>query len=291
MLIVNRNQNISFRFLFAADGDIYDAITQAIPEDVSVSIIRGERLAGAIVMMPLSYLFSSATPDPTIYISKEANSEFVFYYKVPENIFPGIYTLIAKTAKEGIDLIVESRFEVKESAYEAFPTVPLGNRSSIVTYKPSYQDINQSNTSSIILLGHADNVKLNNPIKIKSIQNAVDILGADSNSPLLKGVFDSYSAGAKDIFICAVAPMSEYVFNISERNVSVFICFCLFLAILPEGPNACIAPPVIPPRIPPSIPSFDTRAPTSFPSSFFPNKPYRTPSTITSASPFAALSK
>jgi hypothetical protein len=218
MLIVNRNQNVSFRFLFAADGEVYDPITQPIPEDVTVGIIRGDTLSGSVVMSPISYLFTFATPDPNVYISKELNSEFIFHYKVPENIFPGVYTVIAKTIKEGTELVVEARFEVKESAYEPFPTVPLGNRSSVITYKPSYQDINQSNTSSIILIGHADNIKLNNPIKIKSIQNAVDLLGADYSSPLLRGVFDAYDAGARDIFICAAAPMSEYVFDVSERN-------------------------------------------------------------------------
>lgn len=220
MLIVSKGQSVSFRFLFATDGVVYDPIDQPIPEDITVSIIRGERLAGSIVMPAISYLFTFATPDPNIYISKEANSEFVFHYKIPENIFPGIYTVIAKTIRNGIDLFVESRFEVKESAYEPFPTVPLGNRSAVVTYRPTYQDINQSNTSSIMLIGHADNVKINNPIKIKSIQNAVDLIGSDSNSPLLRGVFDAYYAGAQDIFICAAAPMSEYIFDIAERNTA-----------------------------------------------------------------------
>jgi hypothetical protein len=220
MLVVKKNQQVKFRLIFAADGEIYDPTAEPIPQDVVVSVIRSESLAGAIVTTPISYLYNSATPDTSKYITKDASNEFIFHYTIPENIFPGIYTVVAKTVKDSIDLIIESRFEVKEDQYEPLPTVPLGNRSSVVTYRPSYQDINQSNTSSILLIGHADNIKLNNPIKIKSIQSAVDLLGADATSPLLRGVFDAYNAGARDIFICASAPMSEYVSNFSDRNVA-----------------------------------------------------------------------
>jgi hypothetical protein len=40
------------------------------------------------------------------------------------------------------------------------------------------------------------------------------------NSPLLRGVFDAYDAGARNIFICAAAPMSEYVEDIDRRLIS-----------------------------------------------------------------------
>lgn len=220
MLIVKKNQQVKFRFIFAADGQVYDPTIQPLPEDITVSIIRGEGLAGSIIMMPISYLYSAATPDPSKYIVKESNAEFVFNYTIPENIFPGLYTVIAKTRKDSLDLVTEFKFEIKEDAYEPLPTVPLGNRSSTITYRPSYDDINQSNTSSVLLIGHADNIKLNNPIKIKSVQAAIDLLGADARSPLLRGVFDAYNAGAKDIFICAAAPMSEYVESYAERNTA-----------------------------------------------------------------------
>jgi len=38
------------------------------------------------------------------------------------------------------------------------------------------------------------------------------------NSPLLRGVLDAYSAGARDIVICAAAPMIEYIDKYYERN-------------------------------------------------------------------------
>lgn len=218
MLIVSKNQNISFRLLFAADGEVYDPTTQDIIQDVVVSIVRGNALAGSVISTPISYLNSHATPDPEKYIEKNENSEFVFHYKVPANIFPGNYTVIAKTLKDGLTLTIEVGFQVKDSKYELSPTSQTTNKSSSITYKPSYSDLNSANTSTILLLGHANNMVLNDPIKIKSIQNAIDLIGADTKSPLLRGVLDAYDAGAKDIFICAVAPMSEYISDINERN-------------------------------------------------------------------------
>jgi hypothetical protein len=204
--------------LFAADGEVYDPIAQAIPEDVTIGVVRGDSLSGSVILNPISYLNTHATPDTSIYIEKTNNSEFIFHYKVPEGIFPGPYTIIAKTVKSGLPLVIETRFQVKETIYEPNPTVVTGNKSSVISYKPTYQDLSSSNTSSILLIGHADRLQINNPIKIKSIQSAIDLLGANTNSPLLRGVLDAYDAGARDIFICAAAPMSEYIADVDQRN-------------------------------------------------------------------------
>jgi hypothetical protein len=73
---------------------------------------------------------------------------------------------------------------------------------------------------SLLLIGHADGLQLNSPIKIRSVQHAVELLNADIKSPVLRGVFDAYDAGAKNIFICAAAPMTEYVDDIDKRLIS-----------------------------------------------------------------------
>lgn len=218
MLVVSKGQTVQFKFLFAADGEVYDPTTQTIPEDITIGVVRGDSLSGSVILNPISYNNSHATPDTSAYIEKTNNLEFIFHYKVPVNIFPGPYTVIAKTIKSGQPLVIESSFQVKDSIYEPNPTVPIGNRSSVVSYRPTYQNLSSSNTNSILLIGHADGMQLNNPIKLKSVQNAIDLLGANTKSPLLRGVLDAYDAGARDIFICAAAPMSEYVSDIEERG-------------------------------------------------------------------------
>ena len=38
------------------------------------------------------------------------NSEFIFNYKVPEGMYPGMYTAVAKTVNGNSDIIIESKF-------------------------------------------------------------------------------------------------------------------------------------------------------------------------------------
>jgi hypothetical protein len=221
MLVVKRNDTLKIKFLFVDNGSVYDPTDQATPVDVTVGVVRGDSRFSSVILNPISYLFTNATPDPNSFIEKSANSEFVFNYKVPETLFPGKYTVVAKTFKDNLEIIIESSFEVKDGQYDLQPTVPMGNRSSSINYKPSYEDLNFSNMQSVLLVGHADGLELNSPVKIRSVQHAVDLLRGDNNSPLLRGVFDAYGAGARSIFICAAAPMFEYVQDYDQRLVSV----------------------------------------------------------------------
>ena len=203
-------------------GISYDPIASG--SDVTVSVYRGVDEFGANILSPISYLQTTQLTSPNAYVTRNGSSEFIFHYTVPQNIeaestlFSGIYTVIASTFISGNSLSAKIQFELKDSIYNLSASKSFGNKSASITYKPSYDDLNQSNIQSILLLGHADGLELNNPVKISSIQNAIDLLSADKNSPLLRGVFDAYGAGARSIFICAVAPMSEYVANVNDRN-------------------------------------------------------------------------
>lgn len=50
-------------------------------------------------------------------------------------------------------------------------------------------------------------IKLNDPYPVSSMQQAVDDLGADTDSPLLLALMEAYYSGARDIWLVAVAPM------------------------------------------------------------------------------------
>jgi hypothetical protein len=106
MLIVKKNDLIKIKFLFVDNGSAYDPTNQATPIDVTIGITRGDNRFSSIILNPISYLFTNATPDPNAYIEKSANSEFVFNYKIPENLFPGKYTVIAKTFKDTLEIII-----------------------------------------------------------------------------------------------------------------------------------------------------------------------------------------
>ncbi len=203
-------------------GLSYDPIANG--SDVTVSVYRGLDQSGAIIGVPISYRYTNSTTSPDAYIERNGTTEFVFNYRIPENIeaknslFSGTYTIVARTYIDGNLLSSTVQFELKDSLYDLVSGVGQGNKSATITYKPSYDDLNQTNMQSILLIGHADGLELNNPVKINSVQNAIDLLSGNKNSPLLRGVLDAYGAGARNIFICAAAPMSEYVLSVEDRN-------------------------------------------------------------------------
>lgn len=101
------------------------------------------------------------------------------------------------------------------------PVLSGPNQPTKISYRPMYDNLQPFSTNSILLVGHADNVQLNDVIKITSVQEAINILGADGKSPLLRGVLEAYNSGARDIYVCAAAPMSEYIDHTENRNVNL----------------------------------------------------------------------
>jgi hypothetical protein len=92
-----------------------------------------------------------------------------------------------------------------------------GAKELSTSYRPSFQSLEQYKTNSILLIGHSDAIEINAPVRIGSIQEGIDLLKADFNSPLLRGIFDAYACGARDIYICSAAPMKEYVAITGDR--------------------------------------------------------------------------
>lgn len=114
---------------------------------------------------------------------------------------------------------------------------------------PEYNVLGVGLTDRIFLLGHAD-LPLNDPYQILSVQDAVNKLGVEavgttfgdtfgdtfesafgedtfpqnafgvSDCPLLRATLEAYYAGARDIWLVAVAPMSEYEPDIAKRLTS-----------------------------------------------------------------------
>lgn len=220
MLLLNRDQLAEFKFIFVSENNIYDPTVAATPKDIYFSIVRGGIGNGPVIDGPFSYLNQSATPNPDANITKENSGVFTFNYRVPQNLFEGIYSIIAQTSDSFGNISITSAFQVKGDPITLSPVIVSSEKSTITNYKPTYEQLNAGNTSTVLLIGHADGIEINNPIKIRSIQSAVDLLGADMMSPLLRGVFDCYAAGARDIVICAAAPMSEYVDKYSDRTIS-----------------------------------------------------------------------
>jgi len=219
MLVLAKGQTAQFKFVFTDyDGSIYDPGNLSTPVDVVVYILRGDSGAGPIIDGPYSLLRQNANTNNNR-IVRTGVGEYLFNYTVPSNLYEYTYTAIATTSSITQNINATVTFQVKAAAGTVSPVTIVSPKSSVINYRPTYQQLNRKNTSTVLLIGHADNLQLNYPVKINSIQHAVDLLGADTYSPLLRGVFDAYSCGARDIIICAAAPMSEYVETYTNRNI------------------------------------------------------------------------
>lgn len=218
MLQVYRGQSVQFKFIFVSEGNIYDPTSQDPPVDIIFTIIRGDYGTGPIIDGPYSY--NNQNPESNISIELNHSYEFTFNYVIPQTLFEGVYSVLARTTDAFGPIAITSQFQLKGDPITLSPVVISAEKSAITNYRASYEDLAGSNTATILLIGHADGIEINNPIKVRSIQSAIDLLGANLQSPLMRGVFDAYAAGARDIVICAAAPMLEYISDYSNRTTS-----------------------------------------------------------------------
>lgn len=101
------------------------------------------------------------------------------------------------------------------NTYLAAPSI-----SGVSVVQTVYNLLGAGTTARIFLLGHADGLTINDPYQVTDINAAVAALQYDSNSPLLRALLECYYGGAKDIFLVAVAPMSGYIADPTQRTDS-----------------------------------------------------------------------
>ena len=340
MALYSNGEKITFKYIFNLDGDFYDPIildnnwqqrdSLATPYyggdnvDIVVSICRGQNGSGPVVDGPFSYNAQSATPDYGIaiqdqlaadndlsqileknYIERESEGIYNFVYTIPDNLFPGKYTVVLTTSINQVREIRELYFQIvspenkkeinissksvedniavltttdahgltKEEVVTVYgvdnavdgvhqilsiPTQksfsiyvetqdveltsvnPTGSvfrqkdgNPVVLKSNPSlstssqvnaiYKPLQPFNTNSVLLIGHGDSqsLQINEIRRIASIQEAIDLLGGNRNSPLLRAVLSCHGAGCTDIYIMIAAPMSEYVDDYQRVNTPI----------------------------------------------------------------------
>ena len=237
MLILSPGQTGNFEFIFNQNGNFYDPTSGATPSDVIISVYRGDFAAGATIDGPYSFLqqnvdsagnYIEKTSNNTFYygdygdipgenISSYDVTKFIFHYTIPENLFQGNYSVVATTYDGANIFQYTAQFQVPQGSMNIVGSYAGGTKELSTSYRPSFQPLEQYKTNSILLIGHSDALEINAPMRIGSIQEGIDLLKADFNSPLLRGIFDAYACGARDIYICSAAPMKEYVAITGDR--------------------------------------------------------------------------
>lgn len=226
MLVLKPGESLEIPFVYRSGYDYVD------PEDnIRIFFKRGASGVGPIITGPYIYNLSlalSSTPNLTQYFSSSdylerlSEGSYNLKYKIPSNIFDGNYIVEISTTLNGIPDIKEYNVQVKSTIQSSDTDYSIFGKQISVGSRSKYQPVDQFNTNNILLIGHTDALVRYEITKVSSIQDAVNLLRADTNSPLLRGVFDAYSCGARDIYIMSAGPMSEYVANVAERNVKIF---------------------------------------------------------------------
>lgn len=225
MLVLKPGESLEIPFIYKSGYDYVDP-----EDDIRIFLRRGSSGVGSIITGPHIYnltLALASTPNLTQYFSEDiflqrvSQGNYLLKYKIPDNIFDGNYIVQISSKLNGIDDIKEYNIQIKSSIRTSDTDYSMFGKQISVGARSKYQPVDQFNTNNILLIGHTDALVSYEITKIGSMQDAVNILRADVNSPLLRGVFDAYSCGARDIFIMSAGPMSEYVENVAERNTKI----------------------------------------------------------------------
>ena len=118
---------------------------------------------------------------------------------MPENLFDGMYTVQINAVIDGLSVSKEINLQSADGYQSYEDSFDLGSKSIKIGNRSLYQNIGDSTTQNIMLIGHTDAMEPYGIVKLKSIQDGINILRGDTKSPLLRGMFDAYACGSRDI--------------------------------------------------------------------------------------------
>lgn len=226
MLVANPGQKITIPFIYKSGYTYIDP-----DQDIFIFLKRGVGSGGPIIKGPLKFIINniqSATPsyvqnlDSSTVIERQSAGSYVLSLTLPAKLFEGMYTVLISTTADGIADTKEYNIQCQLTSNQLNEIFSPNDKSIILNSRSKYEQLNNGTTNNIILIGHTDAVEPYMILKINSIQEAINVLRADFNSPLLRGVFDAYSCGARDIFIMSCGYMNEYVEDPLKRNTKIF---------------------------------------------------------------------
>ena len=136
---------------------------------------------------------------------------YTFSQVVESVIVPGIYSAKWEGQVDGALAVSYEEFQVIEPPLSTNRIVDPSSLQGNIVESPLYNDLSLGATDRLVLIGHANGLELNMPHRVINIQESINILGADADSPLVRGMLEAYNCGARDIWLVASAPMSEYM--------------------------------------------------------------------------------
>lgn len=226
MLVISPGNSIEIPFIYKSGYTYSDPL-----QDIYVYLKRGYGTAGPIIYGPLKFdvsLISGSTPSTSQKLSEEVTVErlsqgsYVLYMKTPSNLYEGKYTIQISTIYEGTNSNQEYHVQVLKPIEKNEETYSPLDKKIVINKKSKYRDVASSETNNLLLIGHTNAINPFSIHKLGSIQDGINLLRADYESPLLRGVFDAYSSGARDIYIMSAGYMSEYQPDVELRNAKAY---------------------------------------------------------------------
>lgn len=195
MQVVYSGDIIEFEYNFVDSiGDPYD------PAEV---VLRIAKNATSYLAGP----FSLSGGD----IIQTGIGSYVYSYQTTTFSTPGIYNARWEATIDGLDQVYLETFQIAERPPEASGILDAPRLYGVMVESTNYRTLGTGLTDRLFLLGHADGLALNEPYQVNNMQEAVNLLGANQDSPLIRAMLEAYNMGARDIWLMAAAPESEYV--------------------------------------------------------------------------------
>ncbi len=225
MLVVKPGTEIEIPLIYK------DGYSYVDPDEyITVFLKRGYNTSGPIILGPAKYSVEELSSEITIQrlvnnsmiMKRESTGSYTLKVIMPSNLFDGTYTVEVTAYVNNLLVLKEINVQSKKGYTSYDKKYDVGDKFIEIGNRSQYTSIGNSTTMNTLLIGHTDAIEPYGIIKISSIQEAINILRADLNSPLLRGVFDAYSCGARDIYIMSCGYMSEYVEQVDQRNIKIF---------------------------------------------------------------------
>ncbi len=194
-------ETIIFRAEFRDElGDLYD------PVEVGFDLYRS-------ALRPMTKQFSFLAEE----ITRTSQGIFQISISIPEYLVPSMYTARWQTEHNGDTVYGLEQFFVVDPPVDNQDRLDPPRISGVIRESLNYDNMGEGTTDTICLIGHVDGLSVNDPYQVADLQEAVDLLQANAESPLLRALLEAYGSGCRDIWLVAAAPMREYVALHSDR--------------------------------------------------------------------------
>lgn len=198
---VEYGSSIEFWVRFRDENeDLYD------PAEVEFDIYKNP-------LNPMTKRFALSASE----ITNDSTGVYKIEISIPEYLVPGMYTARWIIDDDGDDLYVYEQFYVIDPPVAARDQLDPPTIRGKIQEAVDYFDLGKGLTDAICLIGHVDGLTVNDPYFVNDLQKAIDLMQADTDSPVVRAMLEAYSAGCRDIWVVAAAPMREYVDSLEDR--------------------------------------------------------------------------